>query len=161
MCFSYNILVQICILLMKCVYGNEALHLLEHSVTVTNGLSSRSATSPLLPPRIICAAQSAVPSHLILAPFSSTNINAANDTRRSSRRAGGIFFKMEMVFWFARCRKCGGFHLGWHWCRRAVYQIDTGTTGHHIEHEPMSNRAQPELSDASSCSSPTRMSKPV
>lgn len=63
-------------LLMKscvCVYlhWNEALHPLKRSVTVTNGLSSRSASSPLLPPRISCAAQSAVPSHLIPALFGS------------------------------------------------------------------------------------------
>lgn len=61
----------VCLRLCVCVRRNEVLHPLKRSVIATNGLSSHSASSPLLPPGISSVAQSAVPSHLIPAPFSS------------------------------------------------------------------------------------------
>ena len=69
---------------------------------------------------------------------------------------------MEMVFWFARCNKCGGFHLGWQWRRRAGYQIYTGTQNrdNHIQHEPMSSEAQPQQNDEGSCNPPNCMKCP-
>lgn len=104
----------ICLSLCVCMFGNEVLHPLKRSVIVTNGLSSHSASSPLLPPGISCVAQSAIPSH----PISSRLYSAPNTGVVKSHQVLREESKRDLL----------QNHLGWHWCSRTPNQIDTAAT---------------------------------
>lgn len=64
-----------------------------------------------------------LPSRLILAQLFSGKCRRCETPPgawRSEWGGEGGCFRMEKVFWFTRCDKCGGFHCGWRLWRRTA-----------------------------------------